>query len=220
MSMARAFCFLWPGCSWVLRCFGSHRKHGLHAANWRNSDQGLSAMETIRFTASSLPLMARNGLPPWSLYVCCWGQSGKHMLAWSFSDFDPERTSQSQSRPVVPDRGPDLSRRVAALQALYLFVHLLGFLVELHELRFFGCIVAAQLVEHFADGEFIYFGHRNLLRAIKVRKHRHHPIDAFTLARPERHGLQQTVSAIWQSSPSAFNPAPLKESGCDCDTRP
>src|SRR6267154_1345263 len=59
MSMARAFCFLWPRCSWGLRCFGSHRKHGLHAANWRNSDQGLSAMETIRFTASSLPLMAR-----------------------------------------------------------------------------------------------------------------------------------------------------------------
>jgi hypothetical protein len=22
-----------------LRCFGSHRKHGLHAANMRNSDQ-------------------------------------------------------------------------------------------------------------------------------------------------------------------------------------
>src|SRR6266404_3264170 len=61
MSMARAFCFLWPRCSWGLRCFGSHRKHGLHAANWRNSDQGPSAMETIRFTASSIPLMARNG---------------------------------------------------------------------------------------------------------------------------------------------------------------
>src|SRR5258706_7195352 len=44
------------------------------------------------------------------------GQSGKHMLASSFSGFDPERTSQSQSRPVVPDRGPDLSRRVAALK--------------------------------------------------------------------------------------------------------
>src|SRR6266850_520257 len=58
MSMARAFCFFWPRCSWALRCFGSPRKHGLHAANWRNSDQGLSAMETIRFTASSLPLMA------------------------------------------------------------------------------------------------------------------------------------------------------------------
>src|SRR5258705_4449710 len=47
MSMARVFCFFWPRCSWGLRCFGSHRKHGLHAANWRNSDQGLSAMETI-----------------------------------------------------------------------------------------------------------------------------------------------------------------------------
>src|SRR5260370_20210785 len=30
--------------------------------------------------------------------------------------FDPERTSQSQSRPVVPARGPDLSRRVADLK--------------------------------------------------------------------------------------------------------
>ena len=53
--------FFWPRCSWGLRCFGSHRKHGLHAANWRNRAQGLSAMETIRFTASSLPLLARNG---------------------------------------------------------------------------------------------------------------------------------------------------------------
>src|SRR6267142_2654824 len=55
MSMARVFCFF----GWGLRCFGSHRKHGLHAANMRNNDQGLSAMETIRFTASSLPLMCR-----------------------------------------------------------------------------------------------------------------------------------------------------------------
>src|SRR5260370_6047661 len=28
-------------------------------------------------------------MPPWSLYVRCWGQSGKHMLALSFSGFDP-----------------------------------------------------------------------------------------------------------------------------------
>jgi hypothetical protein len=27
-------------------------------------------------------------MPPWSLYVRCWGQSGKHMLALSFSAFD------------------------------------------------------------------------------------------------------------------------------------
>jgi uncharacterized membrane protein YgdD (TMEM256/DUF423 family) len=31
-------------------------------------------------------------MPPWSLYVRCWGQSGKHMLALSFSAFDPQRT--------------------------------------------------------------------------------------------------------------------------------
>src|SRR6267142_1619829 len=92
MSMARAFCFLWPRCSWGLRCFGSHRKHGLHAANWRNSDQGLSAMETIRFTASSLPLMARNGHA---------GAVRRRLLlrvertcrsSEPTSDFDPERT--------------------------------------------------------------------------------------------------------------------------------
>ena len=46
---------------------------------------------------------------------------------------------------------------------LYLFVHFLSFLVELHGVRFFGRIIATQLVEHFADGEFVYFGHRNLL---------------------------------------------------------
>jgi hypothetical protein len=26
---------------------------------------------------------------PWSLYVRCWGQSGKHVLAASISEFDP-----------------------------------------------------------------------------------------------------------------------------------
>jgi hypothetical protein len=49
--MARAFCFLSPRCSWGLRCFGSPKKHGLHAANLRNSDQGLSAMGTVGLNA-------------------------------------------------------------------------------------------------------------------------------------------------------------------------
>src|SRR5258705_6328291 len=31
-------------------------------------------------------------MPRWSLYVRSWGQSGKHMLAMSFSGFDPTRT--------------------------------------------------------------------------------------------------------------------------------
>jgi len=52
-------------------------------------------------------------------------------------------------------------------QALYLFVNPLNFLVELHDLRFSGRIVAAQLIERFADGEFIYFSHRNLLCATR-----------------------------------------------------
>ena len=32
-------------------------------------------------------------MPHWSLYVRSWGQSGKHMLALSFSGFDPKPTS-------------------------------------------------------------------------------------------------------------------------------
>jgi hypothetical protein len=75
--------------------------------------------------------------------------------------FDPELAIS-----ITPGRARSRSRLEPScchFQALYLFVHLLGVLVALHELRFFGYIVAAQLVEHFADGEFIYFGHRNLL---------------------------------------------------------
>ncbi|SIN88036.1 hypothetical protein SAMN05443247_00418 [Bradyrhizobium erythrophlei] len=38
------------------------------------------------------PLLWHNSdMPPWSLYVRCWGQSGKHMLALSFSAFDRNR---------------------------------------------------------------------------------------------------------------------------------
>jgi hypothetical protein len=47
-------------------------------------------------------------------------------------------------------------------QAPYLFVSRLNFLVELHDPRGVLCIVAAQLVEQFANGEFVYFGHRKL----------------------------------------------------------
>src|SRR5258706_2079970 len=31
-------------------------------------------------------------MSPWSLYVRCWGQSGKHMLVASISPFDPSGT--------------------------------------------------------------------------------------------------------------------------------
>jgi hypothetical protein len=48
-------------------------------------------------------------------------------------------------------------------QALYLFVSGSNFFVELAGLRVFWRIVAAQLVEHFADRKLIYFSHRNLL---------------------------------------------------------
>jgi len=47
--------------------------------------------------------------------VANWGKADMAGEA-RFVAIDPERTSQSQSRPVVPARGPDLSRRVAALK--------------------------------------------------------------------------------------------------------
>src|SRR5580700_851856 len=50
-------------------------------------------------------------------------------------------------------------------QAMYLFVSCSNFLVELADLCVFWRIVAAQLVEHFADGKLIYFSHRHLLCA-------------------------------------------------------
>lgn len=52
--------------------------------------------------------------------------------------------------------------------ALYLFVNRLNLLVELRDLRAFLRIGAAQLIKHFADGEFSYFSHRKLLCAGKV----------------------------------------------------
>jgi hypothetical protein len=50
---------------WVNR----HQSGQPHVASWHNSD-----------------------MPPLSLYVRCWGQSGKHMLPLSFSAFDPYAT--------------------------------------------------------------------------------------------------------------------------------
>src|SRR5712671_5123610 len=98
MSMARVFCFFWPRCSWGLRCFGSHRKHGLHAANWRNSDQGPSAMETIRFTASSLPLMALFGHGPMSDLSPLSGEERKSNFGAVRSVDDPSATFEALLR--------------------------------------------------------------------------------------------------------------------------
>jgi hypothetical protein len=50
-------------------------------------------------------------------------------------------------------------------QALRFFINRINFLVELHDLRVFWRIGAAQLIEHFANGEFSYFSHRKLLCA-------------------------------------------------------
>jgi hypothetical protein len=60
--------------------------------------------------------MARNrhSLPGWGCPVTRAERKSDFEAGRSVDD--PERTSQSQSRPVVPDRGPDLSRRVAALK--------------------------------------------------------------------------------------------------------
>jgi hypothetical protein len=71
---------------------------------------------------------------------------------------------------ISPSRASSLAGLEAACcrsQALYFFVNRLNFLVELHDLRFFERIVAAQLVEHFADGEQIYFSQPNLLCATR-----------------------------------------------------
>src|SRR6266404_1655603 len=105
MSMARVFCFFWPRCSWALRCFGSHRKHGSHAANWRNSDQGLSAMESIRFTASSLPLLAPNGHGRMSDLSPLSGEQRKSNFGAARSVDDPEETSPGRgtSRGEIRD---------------------------------------------------------------------------------------------------------------------
>src|SRR5258707_15765754 len=59
-------------------------------------------------------------MPHWSLYVRSWGQSGKHMLAMSFSGFDPFRTwGIAGRRPTIvlyehsisPSRGRHLEQR-------------------------------------------------------------------------------------------------------------
>ena len=52
-------------------------------------------------SASDLPhgdvcFWHRTDIPKYLGNVRCWVNSGKHMLAWSFSDFDPLRTSTSQ----------------------------------------------------------------------------------------------------------------------------
>jgi hypothetical protein len=70
----------------------------------------------------------------------------------------------------VPGRAGSLTplkANAGRSQALYLFVSRHDFLVEPAGLGVFRRIVAAQLVEHFADGKFIYFSHRNLLCAAR-----------------------------------------------------
>lgn len=75
-----------------------------------------------------------------------------------------ERTEIS----IAPSRSASIATLKAEAcrsQALYLFVSCSNFLVELADLCVFWRIVAAQLVEYFADGKLIYFSHRHLLCA-------------------------------------------------------
>src|SRR5258707_8413894 len=67
----------------------------LAAANWRNSDQGLSAMETIRFTASSLPLMRPR--PDVSLGPCARSWLGIAGPSYSDDGFSDARLLASTS---------------------------------------------------------------------------------------------------------------------------
>ena len=73
-----------------------------------------------------------------------------------------ERTEIS----IAPSRAASMAALKAEArrsQALYLLVSGSNLFVELAGLRVFWRFVAAQLVEHFADGKLIYFSHRNLL---------------------------------------------------------
>jgi hypothetical protein len=55
-------------------------------------------------------------------------------------------------------------------QTLYLLVKRLIFLLEPRDLRFWH-IGVTQLIEHFADGEFVYFSHGKILTARFSRVH-------------------------------------------------
>jgi hypothetical protein len=68
---------------------------------------------------------------------------------------------------VAPSRASSTRLKAAGCrsQALYLFVSRFNVFVDLIDLRVFR-IVAAQLIQQFADGEFIYFGHRDLRCAL------------------------------------------------------
>jgi hypothetical protein len=68
---------------------------------------------------------------------------------------------------IAPSRAGSLIPLKAAscrLQALYLLVNRFSFLLKPRDLRFWH-IGAAQLIEHFADGEFVYFSHGKILFA-------------------------------------------------------
>src|SRR5258708_5703614 len=99
---------------------------------------------------------------------------------------------------VAPSRASSRSRLNAAdcrPQALYLFVGRLNFLFQLSGLRALWRIVATQPVQHFADGEFIYFSHCNLL---------------CRCARPDKSSAGK-LCAVPDSDPSNWEPADL---GC------
>ncbi|MGA9007522.1 MAG: hypothetical protein WB495_11705 [Xanthobacteraceae bacterium] len=90
---------------------------------------------------------------------------------------DPEWTSQSQSRRVVPARWLGLSRRVAVLKRC-ISSSIFSTFSSRCMIAFFWRIISGQLVEHFRDREFIYFGQcqtpsamrRRLIRKFSVVK--------------------------------------------------
>jgi hypothetical protein len=61
---------------------------------------------------------------------------------------------------IAPSRASSARLKASGCrsQALYLFVSRFNFFVDLIDLRVLR-IVTAQLIQQFADGEFIYFGH-------------------------------------------------------------
>jgi hypothetical protein len=74
--------------------------------------------------------------------------------------------SDDTSRPsIAPSPAGSLVKAAScSSRALYLFVKRLSFLLEPRDLRFWH-IGVTQLIEHLADGKFVYFSHSKILYA-------------------------------------------------------
>jgi len=66
------------------------RLHIVNMSTESEIETGFATMNQLKVCCgASVRCWHNSDMPPWSLYVRCWGQSGKHMLPLSFSAFDP-----------------------------------------------------------------------------------------------------------------------------------